>query len=199
MKERRLRLTLGALSGLAVVLAIAMGGGISSMAPVLLCALASVVILFRHLPELSNVSAENPKVKTLRFVTALNLIAVAGLAAFGTLLEYGVIQLSPWQQTLVLPVLFGSLILIFGNAAPKIPFNRYTGLRLPWTVRDEEAWIAAHRCLGYLSIPCGILCFGGVGNLKASVYIPMAALGIWILVPAALSGVVFCRKWRPKK
>lgn len=35
-----------------------------------------------------------------------------------------------------------------GNLAPKLPFSRHTGLRLPWTAADEDTWIVAHRILG---------------------------------------------------
>lgn len=34
---------------------------------------------------------------------------------------------------------------VAGNIAPKLPFNRYVGFRLPWTVTDEDTWIFTHR------------------------------------------------------
>lgn len=199
MNVHKAKAVIGLLSGMGVLTAIFVNNEAVSMVVVLLCSLVCVAILYRYLPELSQVSRDNPKAKTIRAITIANVLVVACLVVFCGCLEYGVIVLSPWQETLVLPVIFGALILMFGNAAPKLPFNRYTGLRLPWTVRDEDAWIVAHRVLGYLSLPCGILCFAGIGDLEASVHIPLLALGIWILVPAVLSGIVYCRKWHPRK
>lgn len=199
MKVNKAQTAIAVLSAASVILSILLRNEAASAALVLLCALAAVCILYRHLPELSNVSAENPKIKTLRMVTVFNILAVAGLLLFTFLVEQGMIRLSKKQYSFLLPCIFAGFILVFGNIAPKLPFNRYTGLRLPWTVTDEETWLLAHRLLGYLSLPCGILCLAGAADIRASLHIPMAMLLIWIFVPAVLSGLFFWRKWRPQK
>ena len=45
----------------------------------------------------------------------------------------------------------------FGYIAPKIPYNRYVGLRLPWIVADESTWIYAHKLCRRITIPLIIL------------------------------------------
>ena len=99
-------------------------------------------------------------------------------------------------SVLAVPVLF------FGNVAPKIPFNRYTGLRLPWTVRDEETWIVAHRVLGYISIPIAILVFVNVPtDMLLDTYVKFWWLGavlLWIGIPGLISGVFYYKKWNGK-
>jgi len=49
------------------------------------------------------------------------------------------------------------IMMVAGNSMPKIPRNRYLGLRLPWTVRDDETWKIAHKVLGYVSFPIALL------------------------------------------
>ena len=199
MNANKARITIGILSVLVLILSIIVKNEIVSGVLVLICALAAIVILYRHLPELSNVSADNPKAKTLRFITVFNVIFVVGLFAFAMLAENEIIKVSDEQTAIILPAIFAIIMLVLGNAAPKIPHNRYTGLRLPWTVSDEETWVVAHRILGYISIPCGILCFAGVGNEETDVVIPLAMFFVWILVPAFLSYLFFRKKWHPKK
>ena len=93
-------------------------------------------------------------------------------------------------------------MLFFGNVAPKIPFNRYTGLRLPWTVRDEDTWIVAHRVLGYVSVPIAILLFTNVAtDMPLDTYVKFWWLGVvvlWIAIPGIISGVFYYKKWNGK-
>ncbi len=166
-----------------------------SMAVVVICALASLIILYRRLPELSNISEGNPKEKTLRWITIFNVLLLLSLVLLVVLLEKEILVLSEKQFSYLMPAFFSLIILVFGNVSPKIPHNRYTGLRLPWTVRDEETWLLAHRILGYLSLPCGILCWAGAGNIQLSFTIAMAMLLTWILIPSVLSLIFYYRKW----
>ncbi len=192
------KVMIGLLSIAALVLSILIENEIASFLAVSICAISSLVILYKHLPQLSNISEENPKTKTLRTITVVNIILVVGCLLFAVLAEKGMIQLSDAQSSWLFSGLFALIMIGFGNAAPKIPFNRYTGLRLPWTVSDEETWIVAHRILGYVSFPCGLLCFAGVGNLKTTVHISLAMFFTWILIPAVLSYIFFYKKWHPR-
>ena len=97
--------------------------------------------------------------------------------------------------------MIGIFVLVFGNLSPRIPFNRYMGLRLPWTVTDEPTWRVAHRMLGWLAWPCGLL------QLVAAVICPPALLErlpwlatlpmlVWFLLPSLYSLWYFCRRWQ---
>lgn len=198
MKLNKARAAIKILSAAGVLLAILIRNETLSSVLVLLCALGAAGILFHHLPELSGVSPDNPKAKTIRQVTLFNITLITGAAALAYLIKSGDIRLSERQYSYLLPVIISAVILFFGNIAPKLPFNRYTGLRLPWTVTDEETWILAHRLLGYLSFPCGVLSLAGISSLSASVNIPMLMLMVWIIVPSLLSGLFYWRKWNPR-
>lgn len=58
------------------------------------------------------------------------------------------------------PVLFpaiGFLFLIIGNILPKLKRNWVAGVRLPWTVVNEQAWREANKFAGY-----GFMAIGGL-------------------------------------
>nr|WP_279285788.1 SdpI family protein [Clostridium perfringens] len=83
--------------------------------------------------------------------------------------------------------------MFFGNLAPKIPFNRYMGLRLPWTVRDEDTWRVAHRILGYVSFPIGIVMFVLSFFFKVETIVVTGVL-TWIIIPSIYSLVFYYKK-----
>lgn len=196
MSEQTAKVIIRWVSILGIVVSLLLQNRWASMILIISCALVSIGILYSKLPELSNVSKDSSKVRTLRYITIFNVIFVLVLIGVGVLLEKGFIVLSDKQSLFLLPTIFAVLIFGIGHAAPKIPYNRYTGLRLPWTVRDEETWTVAHRILGHLSLPCSVLCFAGVGvNLETSVSVSVTMLSVWILVPAVLSYVFFYKKW----
>ena len=54
-------------------------------------------------------------------------------------------------------LVIGLLLIIVGNYAPKARQNYTIGIKLPWTLANEENWNRTHRFAGYLWIVCGIL------------------------------------------
>lgn len=49
------------------------------------------------------------------------------------------------------------LLIIIGNYMPKARQNYTIGIRLPWTLANEENWNRTHRIAGYLWLISGIL------------------------------------------
>ncbi len=80
-----------------------------------------------------------------------------------------------------------AVILFAGNVAPKLPFCKHTGLRLPWIVTDEGTWIAAHRVLGYVSIPLAFVYLAGVSAISNFESWTLAVVVLWIAIPGGLS------------
>ena len=52
----------------------------------------------------------------------------------------------------------GLLFMIIGNYLPKVKQNNTIGIRVVWTLQDEENWNATHRFSGKLWMASGILC-----------------------------------------
>ena len=72
----------------------------------------------------------------------------------------------------VMPILIGLIFTIIGNYMPKCKQNYTIGIKIPWTLDNEENWNRTHRFAGFLWTACGILIMltGFIG-------------GIWVFLP----------------
>ena len=104
-------------------------------------------IAHTRLEKIAGLSSENPKIKTMRRTNRLSMVFVVILYLI-PLAKKDLIGNVPYQFFLLITIMIFS-----GNIAPKLPFNKYMGLRLPWTTRDENTWKIANRLLGYLTFP----------------------------------------------
>ena len=66
-------------------------------------------------------------------------------------LGYGV------RMEVAMPVLIGLIFTIIGNYLPKCKQNYTIGIKIPWTLDNEENWNKTHRFAGWLWTVCGIL------------------------------------------
>lgn len=113
----------------------------------------ALFIFYKNAPEMVNLSSENVKiklVKRLTVITVLFVILVICISVFAQNLPENLVKN-------ILLILFTLYFIYFGNECPKIPCNRYLGLRLPWTIGDEQTWRYAHKIVGYLSFPGAII------------------------------------------
>lgn len=107
-----------------------------------------------------------------------------------------------WQPTikgLQQNSLLGTAIVILvmaaiGIAAPNIPFNRFIGLRLLWTIRDEDTWNIAHRLLGSITFPLIVLVLIGGLTGKPETFIKIGIFS-WIAVTGGYSAWFYYRKF----
>lgn len=167
-----------------------------SLVAVVLLLLCCIFILGRHLPEIANISSDNPKVKTMRLINwfAIGIILLGLAATFLSNKDW----ITTNQEKYLSIVLIVMIMVVIGNLAPKIPFNRYLGLRLPWTVRDEETWIVAHRILGYIAFPLVICFLVMLQFFELSTCVTVTIIS-WIIIPGLISGVFFWKKNRGLK
>jgi uncharacterized membrane protein len=54
-------------------------------------------------------------------------------------------------------LLSGVMFIIIGTYLPKARQNYTIGIRVPWTLANEENWNRTHRLAGYLWMICGVL------------------------------------------
>ena len=75
----------------------------------------------------------------------------------------------------VMPILTGLIFTITGNYMPKCKQNYTIGIKIPWTLDNEENWNRTHRFAGWLWTFCGIaiMCTGFFG-------------GFWVFLPITL-------------
>ena len=61
------------------------------------------------------------------------------------------------SMEVVMPVLIGVIFTIIGNYLPKCKQNYTIGIKIPWTLNNEENWNKTHRFAGWLWTACGLL------------------------------------------
>ncbi|MBQ9248744.1 MAG: SdpI family protein [Oscillospiraceae bacterium] len=59
--------------------------------------------------------------------------------------------------TFIAELLIGVMLIIVGNYLPKCRQNYTIGIKLPWTLANEENWNRTHRLAGYLWLTAGLL------------------------------------------
>lgn len=85
-----------------------------------------------------------------------------------------------------------------GALAPRLPYQRHTGLRLPWTVSDEDTWNLAHKIIGFISLPITLLYLGAAllcEDTNRIGTISVAAMVLYIGVPGIVSLIFFQKKY----
>ena len=60
------------------------------------------------------------------------------------------------RMEMVMPLLIGLLFAIIGNYLPKCKQNYTIGIKIPWTLDNEENWNKTHRFAGRLWMVCGV-------------------------------------------
>ena len=60
------------------------------------------------------------------------------------------------KMEVIMPVFIGLLLVIVGNYLPKCKQNYTIGIKIPWTLNNEENWNKTHRFAGFLWVICGI-------------------------------------------
>ncbi len=89
--------------------------------------------------------------------------------------------------TRISEILIGVMFIALGNYLPKVGQNYTIGIRLPWTLDDEENWNRTHRAAGRLWVGGGIVILLLVLSGMASAYWMAGIFLILTLVPVVYS------------
>lgn len=162
------------------------------------CILATLVTLYRNTALLTQVDNPRANLKPLR-TTSIFVIGVF-LVVFGYtfLQESGAAEFSEMQESVFAVAVVMAVMLFAGYICPKLPFNRHTGLRLPWTVSDEETWNLAHRILGYISLPIAVLYLACALTIEDLGLVTMCFILAWVGIPSLISFLFFWKKYHGK-
>lgn len=92
--------------------------------------------------------------------------------------------------------LLGVLFIFIGNYLPKCKQNYTIGIRIPWTLNDEENWNKTHRLGGKVWTVCGILMIpiAFIPDSKLMFVVFTIVTVAMILAPIAYSYVIHKRK-----
>ncbi len=58
---------------------------------------------------------------------------------------------------MLMPIFFSIIFILIGNYLPKCKRNFTVGIKLPWTLYDDDVWMKTHRLGGFLFVISGIL------------------------------------------
>ena len=127
-------------------------------------------------PKHKNVSEKLFKMM-IWFVPVVSLIL--GILCYGYALGY---ETSEGSFAFAI---MGVVFLVVGNYLPKCKQNYTMGIKIPWTLHDEENWNHTHRMAGYLWIFGGLLLLVNV-FLRWDWILPIVIV-VMVLVPTIYS------------
>lgn len=112
----------------------AVKNGIAAIVLSAILLVAVLIILYRNMSLLSVGFNSTGNTRSMKIVIVFDIVLVVVLAIFGILIKTDKIHLVDNQEALFASVIVTIVIIFTGVIAPRLPHNRYTGLRLPWTV-----------------------------------------------------------------
>lgn len=183
---------------ISMVIAMHAGNERASMLLICGCLLAATLLLYRNLELLTKRPVRSSGLAALRATTIFTGVALISLAAILCFDQSALLRLFASGERALACALVCVVMLFGGFISPRLPFNRHTGLRLPWTVRDEDTWNVAHRIVGWISLPLVLLYLGASIALPDNEAITAAAMLMWIGIPGLLSLAFYYKRYRFK-
>ena len=156
--------------------------------PLVLLGLHYMCLMISCMPG-SRMDHLSPKVRRLL------LLVVPAVSLLVTVLVYGYALGAPFAINRIVWVFVGGIFALVGNYLPKMRRSNTTGIRLPWTLADEEIWSRTHRFAAPVWVVCGLLMIV-CGLIGSGPMIPIAAIVVVIGLPIAYSLVINWKKYR---
>ncbi len=135
-------------------------------------------------PKSKNIDAK-PMTLVLWICPVMSLLL--GTFVYATALGY---ELS---IEIIMPLVMGALFVFVGNYMPKCSQNYTIGIKIPWTLNDEENWNKTHRFAGILWVVGGVVIMAT--SLFGSVYVFLGITLAMAFAPTIYS-YVYYRKHR---
>ena len=92
---------------------------------------------------------------------------------------------------IMMPLLMGLLMVIIGNWLPKCKQSWTLGIKLPWTLADEDNWNRTHRFAGPVWVACGMVIMLSALIGGAFLWVMLAAFVVMIAAPTVYSCLLF--------
>ena len=97
-----------------------------------------------------------------------------------------------FDVSLAMPVLFGIMFLCLGNYMPKIKQNKTLGIKISWTLHNEENWNKTHSLTGKVWVIGGLIVLFSI-CLPAEIMlaVTVCVIGLGVLIPFAYSYSIY--------
>ena len=117
------------------------------------------------------------------------------ISVLGAVLMYGTALGMQFAVEKIIPSLVGITFIIIGNYLPKCKQSYTMGIKLPWTLNDEDNWNRTHRLGGKLWVVCGFVLI--VSMLLPSSFMMatfLVIISVAVLVPTVYSYLLYREK-----
>lgn len=123
-------------------------------------------------------------IKTAIMLVFFCIFAIAGFSSMGYDVAVGF-----W-----VPFIIGLLFIVIGNYFGKIRRNYFVGIKVPWTLANEEVWNKTHRLGGKMFVLGGvIMLLTGFTPVVARLPLLIAVIAMISVVPIVYSYVIYKR------
>ena len=125
----------------------------------------------------------------------LLLMIVPAVSLLMMVLCYGYALGAPFNIGRIVLTFVGVIFAVTGNYLPKVRRNYWTGIKLPWTLEDDENWNKTHRMAAPVWVVCGIalIVCGLIGYTSAGAFAPIFVM---IFLPTVYSFALHILKKR---
>ena len=160
--------------------------------------LVAAGVLYQNLGLLSGGVADRSGIRALKLTTVFSVVLLVLGIAVSVLTGLDFITFTENGEKIFAMALIFCVMIFSGLISPKLPFTRHTGLRLPWTVRDEDTWKVCHRVMGYTALPLALIYVACGLTIEDLELVTMATMAAWIGIPGGISYVYYQRKMSGK-
>lgn len=95
---------------------------------------------------------------------------------------------------LIMPLLVGLMMVIIGNWLPKCKQTYTMGIKLPWTLADEDNWNRTHRFAGPIWVVGGFAVMASAFLGAIGLWVMIGVLAVMLIVPTVYSYNLWRRK-----
>lgn len=94
---------------------------------------------------------------------------------------------------IIIPCAVGIILMIIGNYLPKAKQNYTVGVKIPWTLNDEENWDKTHRVAGFVFTIGGLL-IALSSFFKIRTIVLLIVIFSMIFIPTIYSYIIYRKK-----
>ena len=134
--------------------------------------------------------AENLQDKVMRIV--LWICPVISIVMSALVLGSGLGWRMPVE--VIMPALIGVIVVIIGNLLPKCKQTWTLGIKLPWTLADEDNWNRTHRFAAPIWVVCGLVIIAAAFIDGLRMWLIVGALAVIMIAPTVYSYRLFRSK-----
>ena len=100
-----------------------------------------------------------------------------------------------FDMTKLVIIILGLMFVIIGNYLPKCKQNSTIGIKLPWTLADEENWNKTHRMAGKLWAAGGIImALGAFMPVDWMLFIELPIMFLLVIIPTVYSYILYRKR-----